>query len=277
MAVTVTLMVALWLELTTVPSVGFCVINVPLQLSVAVPNTFGIVTEQFPSKFTSWSAPCVNTGAVISLAVKTTVFTSVKPAPSVAVTVTLIIALWLDDTTVPAVGFCAMVVPLQLSVAVPNTFGMVTSQLASKFTFWFAPCVNIGAVKSFAVNTTVSTSVKPAPSVAVTVTLIVALWPELTTVPAVGFCVITVPLQLSVAVPNTFGMITEQLPFRLTFWSAPAVKIGASLSIMVTVNVVVAAGAQPLTAVRVTVVTPLLNVSPLPVPLPLPVVAPVNT
>ena len=53
------------------------------------------------------------------------------------------------------------------------------------------------------------------------------------------------------------------------------VIVGLTLSVTVTVNWQVDAS-QPLVAVRVTVVTPLLKAIPLPVPLPLPRVRPVK-
>ncbi len=75
----------------------------------------------------------------------------------------------------------------------------------------------LGFVTSFAVNTTVLIFVFPAASVAVTVTLIVPFGDETTTAPTAGLCVITVPVQLSVAVPLTFGIVAEQAPLSVTF------------------------------------------------------------
>ena len=74
--------------------------------------------------------------------------------------------------------------------------------------------VIVGGVVSFAVNTTVFISVFPAASVAVTVTLMMPLCDEATTDPRAGLWVI-VTVQLSVAVPFTSGMVTEQDPLKV--------------------------------------------------------------
>ena len=93
-----------------------------------------------------------------------------------------------------------------------------------------------------------------------------------------GMAMACVALQLSVAVGAAYTTAAPQVPAAAVAAAGVAGQVitGGCVSLMVTVNVQLAGGVQPLVAVTVTVVTPILKLLPEPVPEPLAAVAPLK-
>ena len=154
-------------------------------------------------------AHMVIVGAVLSMTVWLTVQVAVFPAPSVAISVIVVVP---NPKVAPEAGLCVIVgEAVQLSVAVtpPVKSGAVPWQEPSAVMLLGveAHTVIVGAVLSMTVWFTVHVAVFPAPSVAVKVIVVV---PKPSVAPAIGLCVIVGELvQLSVAVtlPVRFGAV----------------------------------------------------------------------
>ena len=145
-------------------------------------------------------AHTVIVGAVASTTVWFTVQVAVFPLPSVAVSVIVVVP---KPNVAPATGLCVIVgEAVQLSVAVtpPVKSGADAWQdpLAVMLAGVEAQAVITGSVSSTTVWLTVQVAVFPAPSVAVSVIVVV---PKPNVAPATGLCVIVgEAVQLSVAV-----------------------------------------------------------------------------
>jgi len=193
-------------------------------------------------------------GNWLSSTVTVNVHVAVRPAPSVAVAVTTVV----PTLNAPPEARLYVTVAEQLSVAVAKNVATAVQPPASAINVMFEGQETVGFCASTTVTRNVHVPVRPAPSVAVAVTVVA---PTAKKLPGAGTYV-TVAEQLSVAVAANVTVAPHTPASAFTVIGAGQLTDGDWLSVTVTVNVHVAVLPEASVAVAVTTVVPSANVLP---------------